>query len=275
LINKVLGRICSKCGRDFSCQDWYKDGHDGYLCSRCYKKQYYIKNRQKMININKSYIDRTKNKYTCIECGSNETTGNWHTNKIGEYVCSKCYNIKWKKDNKNYIKQYNRDWKEQNEEYHKNWYKDHKTQKNLYNKQWRISQAEHIKEYTKQYRIKNKDNLNNKIKNRTQNDINFKLKCNLRNRLYQAIKNNTKAGSAVRDLGCSISDFKKYIESKFKPGMTWENWGNGKDKWNLDHIVPLSWFDLTNIDQFIVACRWDNYQPLWWMDNIKKGNKLK
>lgn len=79
------------------------------------------------------------------------------------------------------------------------------------------------------------------IKNR--NDIQHKLKRNLRSRVRSALKNNQKTGSAIKDLGCSVEFLKEYLESKFRPGMSWDNYGpNG---WHIDHIKPLGSFDLT------------------------------
>jgi hypothetical protein len=90
-------------------------------------------------------------------------------------------------------------------------------------------------------------------------------------RLYQAIKNGSKAGSAVRDLGCSIPEFKRHIESLWLPGMSWENWG--RSGWSLDHIKPLSAFDLSDRQQFLEACHYSNIRPLWHIDNMRKGAK--
>jgi len=81
-----------------------------------------------------------------------------------------------------------------------------------------------------------------------------------------------KAGSAVRDLGCSVEFLKQYLESKFLPGMTWENWA--KRGWHIDHITPLDTFDLTNREQFLQCCHYTNLQPLWWRDNLSKGTKI-
>jgi hypothetical protein len=36
-------------------------------------------------------------------------------------------------------------------------------------------------------------------------------------------------------LGCSIDEFKKYIESLFEDGMTWQNY----PAWHIDHIIPV------------------------------------
>lgn len=99
-----------------------------------------------------------------------------------------------------------------------------------------------------------------------------KIATNLRNRLNRAIKGNYKAGSAVRDLGCSVDDFKQHLESKFQPGMSWDNYG--RKGWHIDHIVPLNAFDLTDHEQFKRACHHSNLQPLWAKDNILKSDKV-
>ena len=103
---------------------------------------------------------------------------------------------------------------------------------------------------------------------RYKNDLNFRLKKVLRSRLRSAIKCNYKSGSSVRDLGCSIDELKVYIESKFQEGMNWDNWAT--DGWHIDHIKPLSQFDLTDRKQFKQAVHYTNLQPLWAEENLKK-----
>jgi hypothetical protein len=89
-----------------------------------------------------------------------------------------------------------------------------------------------------------------------------------------AIKKGFKSGSAVEDLGCSITDFNKYLESLWQPGMNWDNWGKGRPgKWNIDHIIPLSSFDLKDPEQYKKAAHFTNQQPLWAIDNLKKGDR--
>ena len=111
------------------------------------------------------------------------------------------------------------------------------------------------------------------LSERKKTDIQFRLSCLLRGRLYRAVKRGWKAGSAVRDLGCTISAFKTYIEIQFIHGMTWNNWGIGDGKWNIDHIVPLASVDLTDREQFLRVCHYTNLQPLWFVDNVRKGAK--
>jgi hypothetical protein len=100
-----------------------------------------------------------------------------------------------------------------------------------------------------------------------------RLAYRLRSRLTKTLKakNPERKVSAVRDLGCSIAFLRSYLESKFKPGMTWENWGvNG---WHIDHIRPLSSFNLLDRDEMLKAVHYSNLQPLWAMENILKGHK--
>jgi len=78
-----------------------------------------------------------------------------------------------------------------------------------------------------------------------------------------------KAGSAVKDLGCTIPELIKYLESKFQLGMTWEN--HSSTGWHIDHIIPLCEFDLTDREQFLKAAHYTNLQPLWAEDNLKKN----
>ena len=78
-------------------------------------------------------------------------------------------------------------------------------------------------------------------------------------------------GSFVQDLGCSVEQLKAYIESKWVEGMNWNNHGKGPGKWQIDHIIELWKFDLSNREQFLKACHYTNLQPLWYEDHIKKG----
>jgi hypothetical protein len=109
------------------------------------------------------------------------------------------------------------------------------------------------------------------LQDRFANDPQYKLAHLLRVRLHAALKGNFKTGSAVRDLGCSVAFLKQHLESQFKPGMTWENHG---PVWHIDHIKPLASFDLTNREQLLEAVNWRNLQPLFAVDNIRKGARL-
>lgn len=74
-----------------------------------------------------------------------------------------------------------------------------------------------------------------------------------------------------RAVGCDAQEFKKYMESKFSRGMTWENYGTA---WEVDHIVPLAKFDLTTREGLAAASHYTNLQPLWTADNAEKSDSL-
>jgi hypothetical protein len=134
----------------------------------------------------------------------------------------------------------------------------------------------YLKRYGHEYHQKPevKARINDQTRKRRATDLNFRIAENLRSRGIQAIKNGAKGGSFVDDLCCSIDEFKAKVAKFFKPGMSWKkNWGKGPGKWHLDHIVPLSWFDLTNREQFKSAAHYSNYQPLWEEENFAKGDR--
>lgn len=91
----------------------------------------------------------------------------------------------------------------------------------------------------------------------------------IRNRVRIALKKNVKSGNTIELLGCSIADLKRHIESQFVVGMTWKNHG----EWHIDHIRPLSSFDLSKPSQQKIACNFKNLKPLWAKENLKKGSK--
>ena len=106
----------------------------------------------------------------------------------------------------------------------------------------------------------------------------YRLIKRMRGRLKAILKNKQKIGSAIRDLGCSVEELKAHLESKFYPRagtgemMTWDNYGYRG--WHLDHVLPLSSFDLTDREQLLKACNYTNLQPLWAEDNLQKSAKL-
>ena len=79
-------------------------------------------------------------------------------------------------------------------------------------------------------------------------------------------------------IGCTVLEFQRHIAKQYKPGMTDANYGYGKNCWHIDHIIPLSTFDLTNMLERNQATHYTNVQPLWQTDNLSskrvQDNKL-
>ena len=79
--------------------------------------------------------------------------------------------------------------------------------------------------------------------------------------------NTKKEGYTIDVLGYSALVFKEYIEKLFTENMSWENHG----EWHIDHKKPVSAFGKDQNPILInMLC---NLQPLWAVDNLKKGSK--
>ncbi|RYF14169.1 MAG: hypothetical protein EOO77_14625 [Oxalobacteraceae bacterium] len=88
--------------------------------------------------------------------------------------------------------------------------------------------------------------------------------------LKQVGKNKTRATMEL--VGCSKEQLVQHIEQQFQQGMSWQNHGNGPHKWNVDHIIPCSAFDFTSEEEQDKCFHYSNLQPLWFIDNMKKGS---
>ena len=126
-------------------------------------------------------------------------------------------------------------------------------------------------EYKKKAKQIQKEKHYERWKRRWKEDELFAMKVRLRNLIRNSFR---KQGYKKFDLntesivGVTYNYFKEYLESKFLEGMTWENRG----EWHIDHIIPLS--SAVSKDDLIHLCHYTNLQPLWAIDNIKKGNKI-
>jgi hypothetical protein len=89
---------------------------------------------------------------------------------------------------------------------------------------------------------------------------------------YKKKNGKSKSQKTLDLIGCSLYEFKNYIESKFQIGMSWLNWT--KKGWHLDHKIPCSFFDLTVPDNQRICFHWYNLQPLWGNENCKKNSKV-
>ncbi len=95
----------------------------------------------------------------------------------------------------------------------------------------------------------------------------------LRTRILLALKSQgvRKNKRTIEMIGCSIEELKQHLESKFTEGMSWEN--RGYRGWHIDHIKPISLFDLNDVEQQKIAFHYTKLQPLWMRDNFSKKNK--
>jgi hypothetical protein len=141
-----------------------------------------------------------------------------------------------------------------------------------YEKERYAKNPEFYKKKHREYSKMNRETVNKYVRDKYANDLQFKMKCILRARLLVALKGKQKSDRTLNLIGCSIPELKVHIEKQFKKGMTWENWVY--KGWHIDHKKPISKFNLIDKEEIKRACHYTNLQPMWSLDNHRKGNRL-
>lgn len=158
----------------------------------------------------------------------------------------------------------------------KSWREKNKEYKSLKDKEYQAKNKEKISENKRRYYLSKQKELISKntlyTRNRRKTDPLYKtigtLRC--RTRIIFTEKGLKKRSKTSVMLGVSFDKVKEHLEKQFKEGMTWEN--HGRYGWHIDHIIPLSF--AKNEEELINLCHYTNLQPLWAIDNIRKGNKI-
>ena len=200
-----------------------------------YHKKWYIKNKEKILKLQKEY--RLKNK-----------------EKIKKYLLK----------NKEKIKERKKIYLLKNKE------KLIKKRKENY-----LLNREKILKRNKKWFLKNKTKVMKqrliREKERYYSDTRFRLEFILRRRVSLALRGFNKSKNTIKLLGVPNIEFlKKYLENKFKPKMSWKKRG----LIHIDHIIPCASFDLTDPKQQAKCFHYTNLQPLWAKENLIKGAKL-
>lgn len=215
--------------------------------------------------------DRRKAMKICKKCQKSKNIEDFPKNKDSKdgrnSLCKLCIN----KRNKEYREKNSESFKLARKKYYQKNINKLRNEKRKYHMLNKDKKAE----YDKIYRSLNKENIKNHKKKwelKNKNNPIFKIKRNLRRRIHHVLIDGYKSASTFELIGCTPSEFKIYIESKFQDGMSWDNYGtNG---WHIDHIIPCSSFDLTDPKQQKICFHYSNQQPLWAKDNLKKGKTI-
>lgn len=182
------------------------------------------------------------------------------------YKCKKCHN--------DFMKTHYSLHKEESKEKHRLKYIRDKKKIRAKHKEWNDSNKDYMISYRKKYEKLHKIKRNAYKVNRRKNSIHVKIMTCLRTRVYTTLK----AASTIKSehllffIGCSIEELKLYLENQFVEGMNWNNYG--MFGWHIDHKIPCAKFDLSIIEEQKKCFHYTNLQPLWALDNWKKGDKL-
>ncbi len=202
----------------------------------------------------------------CSTCGIERGLCNFHKWKLSpdgyKRICKECRKLETKKyynNNSEKIKTMVSEYRKNNPE------KVKEIKQKIYDRD-----KKRILQVNKIYRENNREKRNEYVRNRKMNDPIFKLKhtMNSRIKIFLKIKKISKHNKTFEIIGCSPEELKIHLEKQFTEGMSWDNIG----KWHIDHIFPLS--SGKTEEDIIKLCHYTNLQPLWAIDNIKKGNKI-
>ena len=165
----------------------------------------------------------------------------WHKNKTPEKLAAK----------RLYIKEYTLKYPERRKLTAKKTYKKIKTdpikweKRTIYHRNW--------------------------IKNKRITDPNAKLLFYTRSSMYKVLRGLEKSAPTLKLLDVPNIEFLwQHLIKQFQPGMTKENYG----LWHVDHIIPCSSFDFSDVEQQKKCFHYTNLQPLWASDNLSKGTKI-
>lgn len=193
----------------------------------------------------------------CNKCKINKTEDTFYKIKKGKSLHSKCKECCAVINKANNLV---RD-KSKKLEYNKLYYELNKSE---------ISTKDRAKknEYQRTYYQINKESIFEKEKDRYNNDYQFRLSKIYRSRLNSYIKGET---DNIKYLNCDLDELMTFIEIQFEDDMSWESKGQ---IWELDHVIPVSKFNLELQEHKNVCFHWCNLKPIYKAENRRKSNKL-
>ena len=99
-----------------------------------------------------------------------------------------------------------------------------------------------------------------------------RVRNNITKRIIYCLKTGRKSKRLEQLLGYKIDDLMAHLESQFRHGMSWSNYG----KWHIDHVIPVAAFNCETEDHpdFRKCWAMSNLQPLWAKDNMSKSDKM-
>lgn len=190
----------------------------------------------------------------CTKCSIEKLFGEFYRQPRGKFgvtsICIQCDKAGGKERYLKNRERYNKkcaEWRAANKDRHR---------RTIY--AWVDANRERLREYDRNYKNK-----------RYRESPDFKLNSLIRASLAQSL-NGTKRRRRWQSLvGYTLDEARAHLEKQFTKGMTWANMG----EWHIDHIVPLSSFNITGPDCPELRAAWalTNLRPLWATANLRKG----
>ena len=246
---KPIYKTCSKCSQVKTEELFIKQRN---ICKSC-------RNQKSKENYNKLLVIHEL-KQLCNDCNEEKTNSCFHK---GRKICCDCINKKRREKYSN------------NEEHRAKiiqnvtTFKHNKVLEKQKLKEQEIGKDNKKCNYCEKIKLDNCFRYNRlKCRDCERDDPIDKFKRLIRSRIYLTLKNKDKKTNEY--LGCSNNEYLNWILSINKD-YTLENRGT---IWHIDHVIPLSHFNLDNVEEQLIAFNWRNTTPLLAKDNLSKNNKI-
>ena len=242
-----MTKVCSKCEVEKNENEFYKDAShsDGLrsYCKLCRKSP-------KVLEKEDLYAKGLKKCPICkIEKDLSLFYKNCELRDGRQSICTKCQSNRLKEKNKDPL------IREQYKQYNKQRYAKNKEYVIAYQKQYNKEHPEIGRKYSANYRQKNR------------------LRVNLSTTLANSLKsqNCKKQGSCMKYFNFTIEQLKTHLESQYDENMNWDNY---VPYWHIDHIIPQSVYDFSDMAEIHKCWNLQNLRPLEASENISKGDTL-
>lgn len=170
--------------------------------------------------------------------------------------------------------------KELKRAYNKKYYEANKARILAQNANYRKANKKSIDVQRRDYRVRARNHIamknrqylpikKQKIKELRKTNENFRLSEVIRSKIHKLLRGLPTSYKEL--LGMDIYMFRDWMAFQFEPGMTWDNYGTS---WHIDHVLPMSRFDLSDPHNRAICFGWTNLQPLWAADNRQKSNTV-
>jgi hypothetical protein len=252
-------KCCSKCEEDNPIESF---GLRGNICRDCRNS----KRREQYKTYKGDIIENTiEIKKNCSKCEEDKPIEKFYT-KRGSSICRDCNNLKRRE-------KYNTNEEHRQKLIAMSCFSKH--EKVIKNQKLREEHQIKIGIDNKTCGccnvIKDKDRFRHnrlKCKDCERDDPIDKLKRVIRSRIFSALTQKNK--HTIEYLGCNTPEYLKWLLNN-DSNYTLENRGK---KWHIDHVIPLSHFNLENDEEQLIAFNWRNTMPLSAKENLSKNNKI-
>ena len=141
------------------------------------------------------------------------------------------------------------------------WRKEHQERDATSNRRWREANIEKVRMLYRRYGRELRSTPRGKLSRNVSFLIGDSLCNNKNNRHWEDL------------VGYTVDILKKHLEKRFKPEMTWENYGA---YWHIDHKIPIAAFNFEKPEDLDFRRCWSlkNLQPLESKQNMSKGAKI-